>query len=138
MNHRAFSLVELMIVIVIFGISLMFIVPKMVEKYTENNPVVKQFDLVIKNAYNKALAINKGVFVKGVKGSNILSLDNKTYKIDGITSFNSAKINDKPQNGIDFYFGVYPDGIMDTFEIVTANNVKIVSDSLNMKVDIIE
>jgi len=138
MNRRAFSLIELMIVIVIFGISLMFIVPKMVEKYTENSPVKKQFEEVIQIAYNRALSSNKGIFVQGVKGGNTLSFDNETYKIDEITSFNSAKINNQLQSGLNFYFGVYPDGFVDTFEIVTSNNVKIISDSLNMKVNIVE
>lgn len=136
--NKGFTLVELLVVIAIFGISMMFIVPKVVENYSENNPVKKQFENVINSAFKLSVTRQRAVFIKGLKGSNILKIDNDTFEIEDAGNFNIVKINDNNQNGLEFYLGVYPDRAIDSFEIVTSKDMKIISDSLNMRVEIIE
>lgn len=117
---------------------MMFIVPKVVENYSENNPVKKQFENVINSAFKLSVTRQRAVFIKGLKGSNILKIDNDTFEIEDAGNFNIVKINDNNQNGLEFYLGVYPDRAIDSFEIVTSKDMKIISDSLNMRVEIIE
>lgn len=136
--NKGFTFVELLVVIAIFGISMMFIVPKVVENYSENNPVKKQFENVINSAFKLSVTRQRAVFIKGLKGSNILKIDNDTFEIEDAGNFNIVKINDNNQNGLEFYLGVYPDRAIDSFEIVTSKDMKIISDSLNMRVEIIE
>jgi prepilin-type N-terminal cleavage/methylation domain-containing protein len=136
--NKGFTFVELLVVIAIFGISMMFIVPKVVENYSENNPVKKQFENVINSAFKLSATRQRAVFIKGLKGSNILKIDNDTFEIEDAGNFNIVKINDNNQNGLEFYLGVYPDRAIDSFEIVTSKDMKIISDSLNMRVEIIE
>ena len=134
---KGFTLIELSVVIVIFGISLMFLTPTLVEKFSGVDPLAEVFDRIISLAHKKSKEINKPVFIRGLKGHNTLKTDFKTVTVEGISSFLTVSVNGNTQTGGEFYIGVYPEGFIDSFEIVTDRGTKIVSqlNSLRVKVE---
>ncbi|BAI80779.1 conserved hypothetical protein [Deferribacter desulfuricans SSM1] len=127
----AFTFIELLIIIVIFGLSLMFITPKIAAKFSGLNPVEAGINNIINIAFLDAQKTKKPVFIKGIKGTNKLFLDNKSYEIKDIESFQTVEINEINQPGLDFYIGVYPKRFVDSFKIETNNGI-IKSNSLGL------
>jgi len=128
---RAFTFIELLIIIVIFGLSLMFITPKIAARFSGLSPVEAEINNIINKAFLDAQKTKKPVFIKGIKGTNKLSLDNKSYEIKDVESFQTVEINDVNQPGLDFYIGVYPKGFVDSFKIETNDGI-IKSNSLGL------
>jgi prepilin-type N-terminal cleavage/methylation domain-containing protein len=150
MYKKGFTFIELVAVIVIVGISLMFITPKIVENYIKDDPIIDSFKKVIDDAYQLAQEDGKPVLIRGVKGTNRLYIDKmveksnkfyiekEEYIIKDIDSFRTAKINDRMQPGTAFYIKIYPDGLTDTFEIELNTGKKIYSTTTSLDVKLID
>jgi len=150
MLKKGFTFIELVIVIVVIGISLMFVTPKIVENYTKGDAKVDSFKNVIDEAYKLAQTEGKPVFIRGIKGTNRLYIDKQVkrsnrifmeheeYFVKDVRSFRTAKINDRMQPGTEFYIKVYPDGLTDTFEIELDTGKKLYSITTNMEVKLID
>lgn len=135
--YKGFTLIELSVVILIFGISLMFITPTLVKKFSGADPLAEGFNEIISITYEKSRELNKPLFIKGNKGGNTLKTEFKTAVINSISSFSTVNVNGNIQPGGDFYIGIYPEGFMDSFEILTDTGIKIISrlNSLKVKVE---
>lgn len=135
--YKGFTLIELSVVILIFGISLMFITPTLVKKFSGTDPLAEDFNEIISITYEKSRELNKPLFIKGNKGGNTLKTEFKTAVINSISSFSSVNVNGNTQPGGEFYIGIYPEGFMDSFEILTDTGIKIISrlNSLKVKVE---
>lgn len=134
--HKGFTLVELSVVIIIFGISLMFLTPALVEKFSLSDSVADDFNKIISKSLEKSQKTGKPVFIKGAKGTNTLKSGTDMLNIDKISFFSVVYINGNTQPGGDFYIGVYPEGFIDSFEIQADNGIKITSKLNSMKVKV--
>jgi len=124
-NLRGFTLVEILIVLVIAGLGLMTIAPRLAEKtiLSDNSEVF--FNELISSNLALAKELNKQVYITGYKGSqNIVTHDEKRLKIPtGLIS--SVYINEEKPQGTQFRIYFYPDGIFDQFRLVFADDEEV-------------
>lgn len=134
LNRKAFTLIEILIVLVIIGIGVFTIVPKITERKIKQAPEIDFFNTLLEQHYIIAKQHDKPVYIKGFKGSeNFLTYEGKTIKLPLGLSVSSVKINDKLSDQLDFKIYVYPDGISDYFKITLSNDETIESIPLLLK-----
>lgn len=132
---KAFTLPELLIVLVIIGLTLSFITPVVGTKIAKGDEVAAFFEDLIKE--HLAFAVEEGVSVDitGFKGSNsILTYDGLRKSIPQVKSVQSALLNGENADGLEYHIRVYPDGLCDHFVLQTDKGWKIESMPLSMKV----
>jgi len=125
-KKRGFTLLEVLVVIVILTIGFVSFVPKLGSFFDkENNETIQFINTLITKAYKKAVEEDRPVIIWGVKGSNNIYLGGKNYEFK--KDVFSVKVNDSYQEGLRYYFFIYPSGIMDKVEILFEDNEKVVS-----------
>ena len=129
----AFTLLELMVVIVVMGVGFIFAAPRLAHKASVGDEQTAFFNELIKEHYNEAIRIGSPVKFIGFKGSTgILKYDGVRVSIPGIKSVNSVILNGKRVNGIEYHVAVYPNGMCDYF-FLEAQNIYIESKPLLMR-----
>lgn len=121
MKQQGFTLVEILIVMVIVGLGLMTVAPKLAENTILSNKTESFFDTIIENHLETAKELNTQVFITGYKGSdNILLHSGERLNIpEGVVS--QAQINDDSTGSSEFRIYFYPDGLFDHFRITFTN-----------------
>lgn len=115
---RAFTLIELMIVMLIIGIGLMGVTPKFAAKSVGLDPLLEHFNDLLKTELERSRELQRPVEITGSKGtSNLLNSDMKSENIPGGSEVKNVKINRYETQGNQYKIRVYPDGICDYFEI---------------------
>ena len=118
---KAFTLMELMIVMLIIGIGLMSVTPRIASKSVGQDPKLEFFNTLIKEQWQRSLELSEPVILTGFKGSsNILTHDGESKTIPE-NSVKEARINMYETRGNEYAVRIYPDGICDYFEIVFNN-----------------
>jgi len=117
-NIRGFTLLEILIVMVIAGLGLMTVAPRLAENTILSDKTEVFFNDIIKTNLELASTLNTQVFVTGYKGSdNMLLYDGSRVKIPaGYVS--DVYINKEMTTGTEYYIYFYPDGIFDQFDII--------------------
>ena len=117
---KAFTLVEILLVLAIIGIGLVSVTPILTERTVRGDEVVAFFEELLEE--HRKFAVEDGVPVKiiGFKGgANILKHDGHRTSIPGIRSIQTVEINDERTPGIEYHITVYPDGLCDHFILET-------------------
>lgn len=115
---RAFTLIELMIVMLIIGIGLMGVTPKFAAKSVGLDPLLEHFNDLLKTELERSRELQRPVEITGSKGtSNLLNSDMKSENIPGGSEVKNVKINRYETQGNQYKIRIYPDGICDYFEI---------------------
>lgn len=115
---RAFTLIELMIVMLIIGIGLMGVTPKFAAKSVGLDPLLEHFNDLLKTELERSRELQRPVEITGSKGTaNLLNSDMKSENIPGGSEVKNVKINRYETQGNQYKIRIYPDGICDYFEI---------------------
>ncbi len=131
---KAFTLLELMIVMLIIGIGLMTFTPKITDSAVGIDKRLDFFDKLLKSQYERAVELGRPISFTGFKGSaNILTYDGEQEEIPDTDSVQKAKVNNYETKNEEYAVRVYPDGICDHFEITLKDGYIIESIPLLMK-----
>ena len=115
---KAFTLLELMVVMLIIGIGLMSATPKFAAKAVGEDPTLSFFNNLLKEAHARSLELNQPVNLRGLRNSReFTNHDGKKKTVDGIESMHEVHINEDLVTKQEFYITVYPDKICDYFSI---------------------
>jgi len=125
-KESGFTLIEIMVVMIILSIAFAFVIPEINNFFSSNAANrINRFDGIIADAYKKAAETDAPVAVWGTEGSDIIHIGKKDYELKN--DIFSIIVNGKNPKGIKYYFFVYPDGIMDSVQIVLDNGRKLES-----------
>lgn len=130
----AFTLLELMIVMLIIGIGLMAVTPKLANQSVGVDKRLEFFDNLLQEHLQRAIELGRPISFLGFKGSaNLITYDGKHREIPDTSSVQKAKVNRYETSGEEYAVRVYPDGLCDYFEITTKDGYIIESIPLLMR-----
>lgn len=133
-SPSGFTLLELMIVMLIIGIGLMTVTPKLAQKSVGTDDRLEFFDRLLKDHLTRARELGRPVSFTGFKGSaNIITHDGKHEEIPNTSSVQEAKVNNYETRGEEYAVRIYPDGLCDYFEITAKDGTVIESVPLLMR-----
>ncbi len=125
-NKKAFTLMEIMVVMLIVGIGLMGLTPKFTSKSVGIDSRLDYLDKLIKAEWTRSIELGQPIVITGFKGSaNLLNHDKETKTIPDIKEVVDVIINRYQTRGNEYAIRVYPDGLCDYFEL-TLNDGKII------------
>lgn len=123
---KAFTLMELMVVMLIIGIGLMGITPQITSKSVGVDPRLEYMDKLIKDEFVRAVELGQPIAITGFKGSpNFLNHDKESKTLPDTKNIAEAVINKNLARGNEYAIRVYPDGFCDYFEL-TLDDGKII------------
>lgn len=135
MYKKAFTLIEILVVLAILGIAITTVVPMMGQRAIQGNETDAFFKDLLQEHLKHAEEEGIPISITGFKGSaNLVKYDGTRVSIPQIKSVQSAKINGEYTPGIEYHITVYPDGLCDYFELETTEKIKIVSVPLLMTI----
>ncbi|GMT43922.1 MAG: hypothetical protein IEMM0003_0741 [bacterium] len=128
-DKAGFTFLEVMVVMVILTMAFVSAIPNIEGFFNSANANRSNIlNTILADAYKKAIASDKPVMIWGVKDSDTIHMGGKSYKLkNGIFS---AVVNGTNQEGIKYYFFVYPSGIMDSVQIMFSNDERFESEPL--------
>lgn len=122
LNRRGFTLVELLIVMIIAGLGLMTVAPKLAESTILSDRSETFFKEIIDTHLKTASELGTQVFITGYKGSpNIQLHDGSRVQIPA-GDLSDILINNERTTGSEFRIYFYPDGIFDQFEMTMTDD----------------
>ncbi len=128
MYSKAFTLLELMIVLLILGIGLMTFTPQIVDEVIGIDSKIAFFDELIETHHERSIELGMPVSFTGFKGSaNILTHDGERVTIPDVDSVQKAIVNGYETMGEEYSVRVYPDGLVDYFMVIFKNEQAIES-----------
>ncbi len=138
-NNKAFSLIELLIVIMIIGIGLIAVTPWLVRQGENSNRQVEFFNKILMKYASAAKDEAKPICIVGFLGSSHLLLpDGKRVSIpDGVT-VSTAWVDEKEQSGLEYHIYIYPEQICDYFVLMLSNGQTLASTPLLLKTSLIK
>lgn len=134
MRRRGFTLIELMVVLMVVGISLMALTPRITARSIGQDPTLSFFNNLMAEELKRARELSMPITITGFKGSaNILTYDKESKSIPNIREVSEAKVNRYLTHGNLYAVRIYPDGICDHFELRLNDGRIIESEPLLMK-----
>ena len=122
--RRAFTLVEILLVLAIISIGLVSLTPIIGERTARGDPQIAFFRELLEEHLVIAQEYGVPIHILGFKGSaNIMKYDGSRVSIPGVRSVQSVWINDQNTPGLEYEITVYPDGICDHFVIETDGGI---------------
>ncbi len=119
-------LIELLIALAILSIVFFYLAPVSVNFFKKSNDKnIEQLDTAVTMAYKKARQTGMPQIIWGVKGSNNIHFDGKLIYISNDVF--DVKVNGSYQYGDEYYFFVYPNGVMDRVSMILFGNIKLYS-----------
>lgn len=116
--EKAFTVLEVIVVMFIIGLGLMSVVPKMTESTVLGDVRLDFFNKLIAEHLDRSRELGYPISFVGFKGSpNILTYDGKRKVIPNTDFVQEVRINGYNPVGEEYAVRVYPDGICDYFEI---------------------
>jgi len=110
-----FTLVEILIVMIIAGLGLMTVAPRLAEKTILTDQTEVFFNEIIESHLKTAQELGMQVFVKGFKGSPNIEMYDGTREVIPAGNVESVLINNENPVGTEYFIYFYPDGIFDHF-----------------------
>jgi prepilin-type N-terminal cleavage/methylation domain-containing protein len=118
--RKAFTLVEILIVLAIISVGLVSLTPVIGERTVRGDPQIAFFRELLEEHLVIAQEYGVPINILGFKGSaNIVKYDGSRVSIPGVRSVQSVWINGENTGGIEYEITVYPDGLCDHFVIET-------------------
>ncbi|PLX68508.1 MAG: hypothetical protein C0603_04970 [Denitrovibrio sp.] len=114
-SKRGFTLIEILIVMIIVGLGLMTVAPRIAENTILTDRTEVFFNDIIDKHLEVAKELNTQIYITGFKGSgNMLLHDGSRVEIPaGYVS--TVTINGEITTGLEYKIYFYPDGIFDQF-----------------------
>ncbi|MDY6820249.1 MAG: type II secretion system protein [Deferribacterota bacterium] len=141
---KAFTLIELLIVLVILGIGFMSFTPVIFDNVIEPNKLVAFFNETLEKYTDEANKKGEPIVLKGSKSQATLTKvtekklnsnsNNEEIDIPTPSTITSVEINDELSYKDTFYINIYPNGICDHFIINFSDHASIESIPLIMEV----
>jgi prepilin-type N-terminal cleavage/methylation domain-containing protein len=132
---RAFTLVELLVVMAVLGILMSFAAPKLGERTARGDAQSAFFSELLAEHLQYAREEGVPIAIIGFKGSaNMEKYSGERVSIPNVKSILSARINGENTQGLEYHITVYPDGICDYFELETDKKLLIASKPLLLTV----
>lgn len=123
---KAFTLMELMVVMLIIGIGLMSLTPQITSKSVGVDPRLEYLDKLIKDEWARSIELGQPIAITGFKGSaNFLNHDKESKTLPDTKEVSEITINKYQVRGNEYAIRVYPDGFCDYFEM-TLDDGKII------------
>ena len=135
MTKKAFTLIEILVVMAILGVAVISVVPAIGERTVKGDEQEAFFKDLI--AEHLTIAIDEGVPISivGFKGSaNIEKYDGTRVSIPRVKSVQTVRINGEATPGLEYRITIYPDRICDHFVLETDDKLRIESLPLLMVV----
>jgi prepilin-type N-terminal cleavage/methylation domain-containing protein len=126
-NKRGFTLVEILVVIVIAGLGMMTVAPKLAENTILSDSSEVFLEKIIDSHLKLAAELNTQVHITGYKGSSGILLHDGTRDNIPAGSVSEVRINNDISGGSEYRIYFYPDGIFDQFRITTSSGSVIES-----------
>ncbi len=127
--NSGFTLIEVLVVIALITLSMALLMPRIEDFFDiENNKTTKILNRILLEAYNISISENRPVLIWGVKGGRLIHCAGKIFDLEK-TVFR-VRVNESYQEGLKYYFFVYPDGLMDKVEIIFENDMELSSNPL--------
>ncbi len=119
MKSKAFTLLELMVVLMILGVGLMTLTPRIANEAIGVDERLLFFDELLKEHHTRAVELGMPVTFTGFKGSgNILTHDGERVTIPDVDSVQVAIVNGQETSSEEYLIRIYPDGLVDYFMLV--------------------
>lgn len=124
---RGFTLIEVVVVMAILSIAFVSFMPKMTSFFTEKeqDPAIKLLNSLTQKAFEEAREGHCPAVIWGTKGSNHIYYANKQYTLP--EDVFDVKVDGGYQEGLRYYFLIYPDGMMDEVKVRFENDKTIQS-----------
>jgi prepilin-type N-terminal cleavage/methylation domain-containing protein len=133
-NVKGFTLLEILIVIVIAGLGLMTVAPRLAENTILTDKTEKFFNEIVESHLKEAKELNKQVSITGFKGSSNIVLHDGTRVSIPAGNIATAYVNEERTNGLEYKIYFYPDGIFDQFRLMVSDKEFIESYPALLKV----
>ncbi len=131
-NSFAFTFIEILVVIILISLSLGLLIPKLGNFFDiENEKTTKILNKILQEAYNTSVSENRPIMIWGVKGGKLIHYENKVVDLEKVVF--RVKVNENYQEGLKYYFFVYPEGLMDKVEMIFEDDSKLESNPLLIK-----
>ncbi|MDR2883558.1 MAG: type II secretion system GspH family protein [Deferribacteraceae bacterium] len=135
MSRKAFTLIEILIVLAIMSVGIVSVTPILGERTAEGDPQVAFFTELLAEHLLIAQEYGIPISVTGFKGSaNIMKYDGTRVAIPDIKSVQSVAVNGEDTGGAEYQITVYPDGLCDHFIIETDSDITFESYPILMTV----
>ncbi|ADD67284.1 hypothetical protein Dacet_0486 [Denitrovibrio acetiphilus DSM 12809] len=126
-RKQGFTLVEILIVMVIAGIGLMTVAPKLAQNTILSDSTETFFQEIIDSHLKAATELNTQVFITGYKGSDTIQLFDGTRVSIPAGDVRTVHINEETATGAEFRIYFYTDGLFDQFRIEFRNKSELES-----------
>ncbi len=128
--RSGFVLIELVIAMAIISVLFFFFMPRVaffltIKKADEDVSILNE---ITEMAYKDAVDTGNSSIIWGIKGSSNIHYRDKKFVLPHEVF--SVKVNGEYQEGLRYYFFVYPDGIMDRVKMVFENDKVMISNPL--------
>ncbi len=133
-RSSGFTLIELLVVIIIIGIGISALMPKLAKNGIAGQSREDVFSSLITEQLKNAEELNRQVCLRGEKGSSAMYTEEKKKLTPASDPIMSADINGSPSTGGQYVICFYPDGVFDQFDLTDSSGRVISADPITKTV----
>ncbi len=125
---RGFTLFELLVALVIIGISLFYLLPKNLRLKTTKTEELRNLNRAVSFAYKLSKSTGEAEPICGDKGSSSVFVRDKKFVLK--REVFEVEVNGQYPEGLKYCFLVYPQGLMDRVLIRFGDEKRAISEPL--------
>ncbi|MGE4318668.1 MAG: prepilin-type N-terminal cleavage/methylation domain-containing protein [Deferribacterales bacterium] len=133
-RNSGFTLIELLVVIIIIGIGISALMPRLAKNGIAGQSREDAFSSMITEQLKNAHELNRQVCLRGEKGSSAIYTEEKKKLTPSSDPIVSADINGTPSAGGQYVICFYPDDVFDQFDLTDTSGRIISADPVTKTV----